>query len=543
VISKSLGTFCQNCHPNCSDKSRGDDKQIKATHQHSLQDDEHSMINRIAVITMLHLSCGGWVVAQSQLTTPSAQPAPIVQPSQLGARVGGQPADVSPQTQQQVSRAVNTPSSGMRTSNLFARGSGRINIMSDIFDNSGSQITVPHAYFFNNVQPIELQNGVLGFNIGVDNAPDLFTVGPPANNLSFQIAEPTPPTEAPIPSGNGVTYVGGTATPAAGPTFPQAFDLAYTYSQTTALPSNGGLLLGRQKIAANTSPIPRTRIFADYSFFYQTQLLGGTNVNRWTPGAEYAFDDETSSIEVRMPMGVTVNSDIFTNNIDNSEFQLGNLFLVWKSLLLERESWLVSGGVSVSLPTAEDLNVFSISQSNQPLQLVSVKNESVQVQPFLGWFANQGMLFTQGFLQADLDVSGSTVMVNRNPRQTGLSQLGVVQNTNLLYFDVQLGYWLRRLERSSGRSGMTALAPIFELHVNRSLHAQDVVGSRTDFASSGGYQIGSPLSDVQVTNAIVGLMIERDYFTQMNIGFATPLGNGGDAGFDGELRLSLNRYF
>lgn len=90
---------------------------------------------------------------------------------------------------------------------------------------------------------------------------------------------------------------------------------------------------------------------------------------------------------------------------------------------------------------------------------------------------------------------------------------------------------------------MTALAPMFELHVNRSLQAQDVVGSRTDIARSGGYQVGSPLSDVQITNAVVGLMIERDYFTQMNIGFATPLGNGGDAGFDGELRLSLNRYF
>jgi hypothetical protein len=322
--------------------------------------------------------------------------------------------------------------------------------------------------------------------------------------------------------------------------------LDYAYSNTLLIPGGSNLLLGRQKIASNVSPMPRTRIFTDYSFFDNTLLLGVTPVHRWTPGFEYAFDDQTSSVELRVPMGITISSDIATGLPEDSHYELGNLFLAWKSLLLERQNWLLSGGISLTVPTGDNINVYAGNSLPAAQHLLQIQNESVHIQPFLGWSVQNRKLFAQGFCQVDVDVNGSPVLVNRNPTQNNLSSLGVVQDSTLLYLDMQFGFWLHRDERqgrSSSQRGITGLAPVWEIHVNRSLQDTDIVGSTTNFAASGGYQVGSPISDLQIINTVIGIMIERNFQSQLYVGFATPLGNGIDAPFDGELRVAFNRYF
>jgi hypothetical protein len=56
-----------------------------------------------------------------------------------------------------------------------------------------------------------------------------------------------------------------------------------------------GASIGRVKIADNSSPLPRDRVFFDYNYFHNTSL-NGVNVNRYTPGLETTFFSGMTSL-------------------------------------------------------------------------------------------------------------------------------------------------------------------------------------------------------------------------------------------------------
>ncbi len=62
------------------------------------------------------------------------------------------------------------------------------------------------------------------------------------------------------------------------------------------------------KLSENTSPIPRDRVFVNYSYFDNVPLQqGGVDVNRFVPGFEKTFFNGITSVEVRAPMASTLD--------------------------------------------------------------------------------------------------------------------------------------------------------------------------------------------------------------------------------------------
>lgn len=312
----------------------------------------------------------------------------------------------------------------------------------------------------------------------------------------------------------------------------QIYDVGNPIVLDVPSPSAGpGVTVGRQKIADNTSPMPRDRVFFNYSYFDNVPLAaGGVNVNRFTPGLEKTFFDGLYSFEARFPFATTLDSNILLDGITNDDgVEFGNVVLYNKLLLHSTPTFALSAGLGITLPTADDLTV---SRAEGP-RLVEIENESVHLLPFLGaLWAPTDRFFVQGFVQFDLDANGNTVLVNSF--RNGLVEAGRANDAAFTYVDLGVGYWLYRTEHPGRR--LTGVVPMFELHYNRSLEGADVI-------QSGPFVIGNFASDVQVINATIGTTFLMGRDTTLQVAYGTPIGNSTDHVFDGEMRINLNWYF
>lgn len=291
-----------------------------------------------------------------------------------------------------------------------------------------------------------------------------------------------------------------------------------------------GLIVGRVKIAENGSPFPRDRVFLSHSLFDNVPLApGGVNVNRFVPGFEKTFYNGLMSIETRVPFAVGLDSQISADGITNtSEAELGDLTMFWKSLLWCRGPFALAGGMGVSVPTADDVRVSQVNGT----QLIRIENEAVRLLPYIGTHHNLGRFFAQTFLQLDFNAQGNPVRVNADGN--GLTEIGTLQDTPLIYADASLGWWAYR--SSNRRNIVAGIAPVGELHFNRSL-------SDTDVVSIGNFQIGDAAETIALLNGVVGIHAILHSGTTITMGFTTPLGGGNDQQFDGEFRLMINQYF
>jgi hypothetical protein len=305
------------------------------------------------------------------------------------------------------------------------------------------------------------------------------------------------------------------------------FRFAFYYDQNLSVcvphPGNGGVV-GRTKISENTSPFPQDRVLFSYSYFDHAPLnAAGVHVQRFTPGFEKTFFDGMSSLEVKVPMALTLNSDINPDSADNTgHAEFGNLVLTSKLLLLDRDSWGVSAGMTLALPTADDIRVAIPGMQGMPL--VRIRNESVLLGPFLGWrWLPNDQFFAQAFLQYDFDVSGSPVAVNS--AMTGLLPAGTMHATAFQYLDIGVGYWLFRDIALTG-----------ELHWNASLGGSDSV-------QSANFTVGSSGGGVDVVNAVAGVHTVLAKNTTLTTAIAVPIGGDRDQQFDAELRVMFNQFF
>ncbi len=237
-----------------------------------------------------------------------------------------------------------------------------------------------------------------------------------------------------VQQGGGDTLVGG-----------EDFDAYYFYNYVvrfnTALadPTSGGT--GRIKIADGGSVLPRDRVFIRYS---NVNGVRGTNadtsMNRFIPGFEKTFFNSLLSFELRAPFATdAITSSSFDGNAitSGSNTVFGNLSLYAKALLHQSDTWAVSGGLGIVLPTAKDIRVNYANGTN----LLLIENESVHLQPFLGLaYTPSSRFFAQGFLQPDLAASGNAVSINSDG--AGLRSAGVLTDANQLFFDASLGYWV-----------------------------------------------------------------------------------------------------
>jgi len=284
-------------------------------------------------------------------------------------------------------------------------------------------------------------------------------------------------------------------------------------------PGSGGVV-GRTKIAENTSPIPHDRLLFSYSYFDNVPLHPrGVNVQRFTPGIEKTFLGGMMSFEMKVPMAITLDTtSTLGAATDVTQGELGNMLLTPKLLLFQQSTWAMSAGMTISVPTARDVHVVHASGT----RLVRIDNESVNVGPFIGLLSVPNeRLFVQAFLQYEFDTNGSPVSLN--PDGTGLQSAGRLKGTTFQYFDVSAGCWVRPNVALTG-----------EIHWNRSLGDPDVVAVNN-------FAVGDLSSTIEIINAVIGAHIELTYDTTVTIGYAMPIGGGQDQQFDGELRFMVNQ--
>lgn len=308
----------------------------------------------------------------------------------------------------------------------------------------------------------------------------------------------------------------------------------------------------RFKIGENQSPIPTDRIYASYHHFHNPLLLidplgrvADVNFDRVTAGLEKTFCSGMMSLEARVPFGRGLDSDqsgdVF-GNFRATEF--GNVVVIGKSYLLRSCCWSLTGGVGVSIPTADDARYFD----DTGLLVSEIENDSYHIQPFLGmlWTPND-RLFFESFVAADFDANGYEVLVGESILGPDTRQkVGTYNDQSLLIVDLKLGYWLLRNPHCS-HGCIAGVAPTVEVHYTSTMQEADEVffGSQT--------VISDPLNRWENVNLTAGLQFLLWNESILTVYGVAPLHEddapleGFDAtvssNFDAEFGVQFNCYF
>lgn len=307
-------------------------------------------------------------------------------------------------------------------------------------------------------------------------------------------------------------------------------------TNTSANPGFGHVGLVKQ--AMGGSPLTRDRVFFHYDYFDNVALGPGVNVSRFTPGFEKLIFDDLTSVELRAPFATTLDSDFNINGSTNtSEVEFGDITLALKRVLAQGDNWLVSGGLQLSLPTADDLK-YSVTDGTRTGEFLRIENESVHVMPFLGAVVTPcSRSFLQSFVQFDFDSRGRPVLTNANALNGGsLQNSGRLNDATFLYVDVNAGYWLKQAPADS-TDIVTGIAPMLELNYNASISDSDQV----NFSPLG--SIGQFGREVSFMNATVGCVFELQHSANVTVGYSVPLAGGQDEEYDGHLRVMFAQRF
>ncbi len=316
---------------------------------------------------------------------------------------------------------------------------------------------------------------------------------------------------------------------------------AIAISDDVRIPSS---VTGRMKLAENASPIPRDRIFFNYSLFNNVPLTPqGITVNRFTPGFEKTFFGKLASVEFRAPFASTLDSNIYTDGTTStSNVEFGNLFFTFKGLLLATDTWAISGGTSLSLPTADDNRVFASGD----FEVARIRNQAVHILPFLGGvYAPSSRFYTHGILQVDVATGGNDVEIQTldGNLQDAMVNIGKFNDSTVLYSSIGMGYWLvKRGPRD--RSFIRGIIPTLEAHWNRSLNDADCVTFTDSAISPDPIALIQPvIKEIDVLNMVGGCTFQLRNNSRLAFGYAAPLGNSQDRVFDGEWRATWNKLY
>ncbi|MCM2372364.1 hypothetical protein [Aporhodopirellula aestuarii] len=296
--------------------------------------------------------------------------------------------------------------------------------------------------------------------------------------------------------------------PGYGPTFGASFP--YTVGSPAIL---------RFKVSENVSPIPQDRVFFAYSHFDGALNVNGndsTYLGRYIFGGEKTFLDGLFSFEMR-----ALISDGFDAQQQAATLQrageFGNLQMSLKSLLYSSDTCMVGGGLTLSVPTADDLEIGT----------TTIKNETVYLAPYLGFVntPNEDCFF-QGFMQTDFALGGNSVLDSVAPANNG-----VFQDQHLFYASLSAGCWLLRDDSSNAH--INGLAAMTELHYTTAFNEGDNV------ATTNGNLRGP--GSVDQVNTTAGIVINKGQ-TNIRIAGSVPL-DWEDRFYDSEFQVQINRRF
>lgn len=414
---------------------------------------------------------------------------------------------------------------------------------------------------------------------------DYFRTSPPPRTIADRLFRPTPTpvTRSLAPLGLSAPNMFGDMT--AGGCGEAAF-LAGTIKAGFEHPTFN---CNRANLAENNSPLPRSRVYTRYNHFHninQVDIFGETfpdglnqlNIDRFTFGAEIAFLDDRVSFEARLPIARQLTSDVLLRDIqgdynlplDDYRTEILNLQFILKSLLVEREAFVLSGGLGVNVPTAQDFNLHILVEDDEFEIVVpgigtvgsipaygnvygTVQNSTVNVSPFLAYlWTPRPRLFTQGFFQVDVPLNTSGTVVTGTIGQPGPDQVyfppdeGKLHQQTLLRINVGSGYWFwTRPERSF----LSGIAGILELNYTTALNDADqnpftipvlpLPGPLPDLTAD--VVVGNLANRIDVLNLTSGFHFQLWPRTTLGVGFVVPVRQKeGDKPFDFELNVLLN---
>ncbi|MCA9124004.1 MAG: hypothetical protein H6822_13075 [Planctomycetaceae bacterium] len=294
-------------------------------------------------------------------------------------------------------------------------------------------------------------------------------------------------------------------------------------------PPRGGAATRLVKISENYSPQPRNRIYGTYHYFDDAIDGSFGDVNRYAFGVEHLLWDNRSSFELRIPFAHTLASDQLDDPVNSKDTEFGNITMLFKTAVWTNERALVSTGLGVAVPTADDVRLFRPADRRLILE---VQNRAVHLLPFLGVVTTPTeQLFVQSFMQLDIDTAGNPA--RGDLMAMNLQPLGVVQDPTLLFLDLSVGYWLRN---DPSRAWLTGFAPITELHYATTLNDADLI-------MQSGFLIGDLSRRYDILDVTFGLHCQIKERYSLRPGLVIPLRNGDDRQFDYEVFLQANMTY
>jgi hypothetical protein len=384
--------------------------------------------------------------------------------------------------------------------------------------------------------------------------------------------------------------------------------------------SPGSTSIVNPAVADDESPIPRDRVSFRFNYYNDAQQVTGfgppvfvgpvgTSFARVRnfDAEEYSFYfektclDGLASVELRVPFSTGLSNDLHLSagnvagpvgaggafpvaatpdqSLGTEGTQFGNLTLLFKGLAYTNQTFSLTAGLALGIPTGDDtsVNITDFAGSTvqglatvERVRDVRIANDTWSLSPFLAYlYTPNDRFFSQGFLQFDFPLNDSTVTYMETlPLGTVHALPGSltrfptllppftardhVSEQTLMQVDWGAGYWLLR---DPSRRWITGIAPTLELHYTTTLENADLVDLPSDpllridpnnprrLTQEQGPVVGNQRNRVDIldmTTAVTFLLADR---ATVAAGVAFPLKGHDDRTFDWEFQLQLNYYF
>jgi len=253
------------------------------------------------------------------------------------------------------------------------------------------------------------------------------------------------------------------------------------------------------------------------------------SVDRYTVGFEKTFFEGCWSAELRMPFVGRTTFD--TGDFYGAGGTVGNLALILKRVIYESDDTVAAVGLGIDVPTGAD------AVGRMFTSEMRFRNQSAHLLPYVGILRTaREPFFWQSFLQIDVPLNGNFVDVS-DPAY-GSRDIGRLYDQTLLYFDLELGYWLHR---NPGANFVTGLAAVIEFHYTSTLNDADILTGTDPFGTV--YTLGNGVNRVDPMNLTLGLHAELNNHTLCRVAAVVPLRTGDDRLFDAEVQVQLERRF
>ena len=299
--------------------------------------------------------------------------------------------------------------------------------------------------------------------------------------------------------------------------------------------------LGVTKLGEAGVVLPTDRIYCRYSHVRGAAFASGDeDLDRFMPGLERTFWGGLGSVEVRTPIGLDTpeGARLTPGGLGGAAYagdgdaRFGNMATYLKLLLASGDHLAITGGLGLTLPTAEDYDVAMADGSS----LLRLHNEAVRLRPFTGllWLPGE-RTFAQAFAEYDVAAGGNSLEIDagllNGTSGSGLRRIGQVEDADAFFFDASLGYWLYR---SNASRGLTGVIPTVEVH-------QVAATEDGDRVSAGQFVFGDRRGQFSSTSVVAATTFEYGRRTNLTAGYATPLGGGDDRQYDGAFTAMLSR--